>query len=168
MFPKEKNYTVSLREALKDCPPSDGQKYPEKKFEIMKKIPEGGYWKDLSIEDQKSYMGASFYLSGGKTGMARRLSWDEPSLTLTCAPAQKQTERCHPSETRPLNVREYARIQTFPDNWKFSGSIASQYKQIGNAVPVNLGYHVGRCVVAMLTGKYSDDMDIVRSPVAVD
>ena len=44
--------------------------------------------------------------------MARRLSWDQPSLTLTCAPAQKQTERCHPSETRPLKVREYARIQT--------------------------------------------------------
>lgn len=168
VFPKEKNYTISLREALKDCPPSDGQKYPEKKIKIMEKIPEGGYWKDLSIEDQKSYMGASFYLSGGKTGMARRLSWDEPSLTLTCAPAQKQTERCHPSETRPLNVREYARIQTFPDNWKFSGSIASQYKQIGNAVPVNLGYHVGRCVVAMLTGKYSDDMDIIPHPVAVD
>lgn len=168
VFPKEKNYTISLREALKDCPPSDGQKYPEKKFKIMEKIPEGGYWKDLSIEDQKSYMGASFYLSGGKTGMARRLSWDEPSLTLTCAPAQKQTERCHPSETRPLNVREYARIQTFPDNWKFSGSIASQYKQIGNAVPVNLGYHVGRCVIAMLTGKYSDDMDIVSNPITVD
>jgi DNA (cytosine-5)-methyltransferase 1 len=37
----------------------------------------------------------SFYLSGGKTGMARGIYWDEPSLTLTCAPAQKQTERCH-------------------------------------------------------------------------
>ena len=67
--------------------------------------------------------------------MARRLSMDEPSLTLTCAPAQKQTERCHPTETRPLTVREYARIQTFPDYWVFEGNIADQYKQIGNAVP---------------------------------
>ena len=95
-------------------------------------------------------MKGSFHLSGGKTGMARRLSWDEPSLTLTCAPAQKQTERCHPSETRPLTVREYARIQSFPDNWKFQGTMSSQYKQIGNAVPVNLSYHIGCCLIEML------------------
>jgi len=92
-------------------------------------------------------------MGGGKTGMARRLSWDEPSLTLTCSPAQKQTERCHPEETRPLTVREYARIQTFPDQWEFAGSTASQYKQIGNAVPVNLGYHIGKCLIAMLENK---------------
>jgi DNA (cytosine-5)-methyltransferase 1 len=67
---------------------------------------------------------------------------DEPSLTLTTSPAQKQTERCHPTETRPLSVREYARIQTFPDYYKFAGSSAAQYKQIGNAVPVELAYHV--------------------------
>lgn len=162
VFPKEKNYTVSMREALKDCPPSNGQVYPPKKYDVMKLVPEGGYWRDLPVEIQKSYMGASFYLGGGKTGMARRLSWDEPSLTLTCSPAQKQTERCHPSETRPLNVREYARIQTFPDHWDFAGSMASQYKQIGNAVPVNLGYHIGRCVIAMLTGQYEDDMDVLQ------
>ena len=152
IFPKEKDYTISLREALKDCPESVGQKYPKKKYDILKLIPEGGYWRDLPLDLQKEYMGASFYHTGGKTGMARRLSWDEPSLTLTCAPAQKQTERCHPLETRPLNVREYARIQTFPDNWEFSGSLCSQYKQIGNAVPVNLGYHIGRCLIAMLNG----------------
>jgi len=51
--------------------------------------------------------------------MARRISWDEPCLTLTCSPAQKQTERCHPDETRPFQIREYARIQTFPDEWIF-------------------------------------------------
>jgi len=156
IFPKEQDYTISLREALKNCPPSDGQKYPPKKYAVLERVPEGGYWKDLPIELQKSYMGASFYHTGGRTGMARRLSWDEPSLTLTCAPAQKQTERCHPSETRPLNVREYARIQTFPDNWQFQGSVSSQYKQIGNAVPVNLGYHIGKCLIAMLTGKFDE------------
>ena len=95
-------------------------------------------------------MGKSFYLGGGKTGMARRLSWEEPSLTLTCAPAQKQTERCHPDKTRPLTVREYARIQTFPDDWEFMGSMSSQYKQIGNAVPINLGYAVARSLIRLL------------------
>ena len=84
--------------------------------------------------------------------MARRLSLDEPSLTLVCAPAQKQTERCHPTETRPLTVREYARVQTFPDEWQFCGSLASQYKQVGNAVPVNLAWAVGRATVRLLNG----------------
>lgn len=153
LFPKEKDYTISLRETFKDCPVSDGQKYNKRKEEILAMVPPGGYWRNLPIEVQKEYMAGSFYLGGGKTGMARRLSWDEPSLTLTCSPAQKQTERCHPSETRPLNVREYARIQTFPDDWNFSGSIGAQYKQIGNAVPVNLGYYIGKCVIAMLDNK---------------
>ena len=116
-------------------------------------VPEGGYWRDLPIKDQKEFMGRSFYLGGGKTGMARRLSWSEPSLTLTCSPAQKQTERCHPSKTRPLTIREYARIQTFPDSWEFLGSETSQYKQIGNAVPVNLGYYIGRTLISMLSGE---------------
>lgn len=150
IFPQEKNYTVSLRAALKNCPVSAGQLYPKRKAEILALVPEGGYWRDLPEKIQKEYMKRSFYLSGGKTGMARRLSWDEPSLTLTCAPAQKQTERCHPSETRPLTVREYARIQSFPDNWEFQGSLSSQYKQIGNAVPVNLGYHIASCLIKML------------------
>ena len=150
IFPIEKNYTVSLRAALKDCPKSEGQSYPKRKAEILSLVPEGGYWRDLPIDIQKEYMKGSFHLSGGKTGMARRLSWDEPSLTLTCAPAQKQTERCHPSETRPLTVREYARIQSFPDNWEFQGTMSAQYKQIGNAVPVNLSYHIGYCLVKMV------------------
>ena len=95
-------------------------------------------------------MKGSYFLGGGKTGLARRLSWEEPSLTLTTAPAQGQTERCHPEETRPLTIREYARIQTFPDSWEFSGSNNSIYKQIGNAVPVNLGFAMGRSLVRLL------------------
>ena len=120
---------------------------------VLDLVPAGGYWKDLPLSVQKDYMKGSFSLPGGKTGMARRLSWSEPSLTLTCAPAQKQTERCHPQETRPLTVREYARIQSFPDDWQFEGSLASKYKQIGNAVPCNLAYHVGRGIIAMLSGE---------------
>ena len=132
-----------------DVPSSEGQQYPAKKARVMAMVPEGGDWRDLPLNEQKEYMGGSFYLGGGKTGMARRLSMDEPSLTLTCAPAQKQTERCHPTETRPLTVREYARIQTFPDNWEFEGNISDQYKQIGNAVPVNLAFAIGRSLIRL-------------------
>lgn len=133
-----------------EVPASKGMAYSENKRKVLELVPMGGYWKDLPVDIQKSYMGKSYYSGGGKTGMAKRLSLDEPALTLTCAPAQKETERCHPTETRPLTIREYARIQTFPDDWEFVGNISAQYKQIGNAVPVNLAYALGRSIVRLL------------------
>jgi len=152
--PCEKIYTV--KDGLKsgelfetDVPESDGQSYPLRKQQIMKEVPQGGYWRDLDDDLQQEYMKGSYFLGGGKTGMARRLSWDEPSLTLTTSPAQKQTERCHPEAERPLTYREYARIQTFPDTWKFEGSLTNQYKQIGNAVPVNLAERVGNSLISL-------------------
>lgn len=156
-WPSPYSRILTLKDALKsgllyenDVPPSAGASYPQRKKEILSLIPQGGYWRDLPDDLQREYMKKSYFLGGGKTGMARRLSWNEPSLTLTCSPAQKQTERCHPEETRPLTVREYARIQTFPDNWLFSGPLTAQYKQIGNAVPVNLAYAVGRSLINIL------------------
>ncbi len=163
LFPKEHDYTVTLRQAFQNVPLSVGYTYSARKYEIMKQIPPGGYWRDLPDDLQREFMGASYFQAGGRTGMARRLSMDEPSLTLTCNPAQKQTERCHPIETRPLNVREYARLQTFPDDWEFCGAVSSQYKQIGNAVPVNLGYHVGRSLISMLDGKKNPNDFYVKS-----
>ena len=131
-----------------DVPKSGGQSYQESKREVMDLVPPGGYWRDLPDQMQRDYMLKSYFLGGGKTGMARRMSWDEPCLTLTCSPAQKQTERCHPSETRPFTTRKYARIQTFPDDWKFCGPQGSIYRQIGNAVPVNLAERLGLSIVA--------------------
>lgn len=149
-FPKPNPYVRTVRDALENIPDSNGMNYSNQKKKILSLVPEGGNWKDLPISIQREYMGKSFYSGGGKTGVAKRLAWDEPCLTLTCSPAQKQTERCHPEETRPLTVREYARIQTFPDEWKFFGSMNSQYHQIGNAVPVNLAYWVGISVIEYL------------------
>lgn len=160
-YPRPYKKIYNLEDALKkgdlfdsDVPESDGAKYPEYKKQILDLVPPKGYWRDLPLDLQKEYMGGSFYLGGGKTGMARRIGWDEPSLTLTCSPAQKQTERCHPDDTRPFTVREYARIQTFPDDWNFVGSIAQQYKQIGNAVPVNLGKELGYSIINFLNAYY--------------
>jgi DNA (cytosine-5)-methyltransferase 1 len=156
-YPEPHKRIFTLRDALKkgdlyksNVPKSPGAKYPESKRAVLDLVPQKGYWRDLPLDIQKEFMGASFYLGGGKTGIARRIGWNEPCLTLTCNPAQKQTERCHPDETRPFTVREYARIQTFPDEWVFEGSISQQYKQIGNAVPVNLGTEVGYSIVKCL------------------
>lgn len=161
-YPEPYNKIYNLKDALKkgdlydsDVPLSEGSKYPKSKKNVLDLVPPKGYWRDLPLEIQKEYMGGSFYLGGGKTGMARRIGWDEPCLTLTCSPAQKQTERCHPDETRPFTIREYARIQTFPDDWKFEGSISQKYKQIGNAVPVNLATEIGYSIIDFLNKYYS-------------
>ena len=161
-YPLPFDNVYTLKDALKksdlyssDVPESQGPEYPQRKKEIIDLVPPGGYWRDLPVDIQKEYMLKSFYLGGGKTGIARRISWEEPCLTLTCSPAQKQTERCHPDETRPFRVREYARIQTFPDEWLFSGSITQQYKQIGNAVPVNLAKEIGYSIIKFLNKEYN-------------
>jgi DNA (cytosine-5)-methyltransferase 1 len=160
-YPQPLKIIYTLRDALKkgdlfdkDVPKSKGASYPNTKKVVLDLVPPGGYWRNLPVQIQKEFMGGSYYLGGGKTGIARRIGWNEPCLTLTCSPAQKQTERCHPEETRPFTVREYARIQTFPDDWEFAGSMAQQYKQIGNAVPVNLGVEVGYSIIRFLNEYY--------------
>ena len=149
-YPKEHGKIVPIKDVLRDVPSSSGTKYSEKRKKVMDLVPPGGSWVNLPLEIQKEFMGKSFYSGGGRRGMARRISWDEPCLTLTTSPSQKQTERCHPEETRPFTVREYARIQKFPDDWEFVGSISSQYKQIGNAVPVKLAEEIGKKIIEAL------------------
>lgn len=141
-FPKEHDYKPVLRDILLDCPEGPGVPYGENKRKIFELVPPGGYWKDIDPEIAKAYMKSCWNMGGGRTGILRRMSLDEPSLTVLTSPSQKQTERCHPLEARPFTVRENARCQTFPDNWKFCGSVQSQYKQVGNAVPVNLAYDI--------------------------
>lgn len=135
-----------------DVPASIGLSYLERKRRVLSLVPMGGNWKDLPPDVQQSYV---YDIEGqdrriGRGDIARRLHIDDPSLTLIASPSMRQTERCHPFETRPLNVREYARIQSFPDDWEFKGSTTEQYKQIGNSVPVNLVYAVGRSLIRLL------------------
>lgn len=150
-FPKEHDYKPVLRDALINCSPSEGYEYKKEKFDLMKLIPQGGCWINLPIKKQKAYMGKSFYSGGGKRGILKRLDMDKPCLTLMCSPSQKQTERCHPIETRPLQILEYSRIQTFPDDYKFSGKIQHVYKQVGNAVPVNLAKAMAKEILKVLS-----------------
>ncbi len=141
-FPKEHDYKPVLRDVLPDCPDGPGVPYGEKKRKIFELVPPGGCWRDIAPDVAKEYMKSCWDMGGGRTGILRRMSMDEPSLTVLTSPSQKQTERCHPVEVRPFTVRENARCQTFPDDWQFCGNVQSQYKQVGNAVPVNLAYEI--------------------------
>lgn len=142
-FPIPHKYKPVLRDILLDCPKSEGTLYSEYKKKIFELVPPGGYWRDIPEDVAKEYMKSCWYMAGGRTGILRRLSLDEPSLAVLTSPSQKQTDRCHPLEARPFTVRENARCQSFPDDWQFCGSVGQQYKQVGNAVPVNLAYEIG-------------------------
>lgn len=143
-FPKAHEYKPVLRDVLLDCPEGPGVLYGEKKRKIFELVPAGGYWRDIDPIIAKEYMKTCWDMEGGRTGILRRMSLEEPSLTVLTSPSQKQTERCHPLEARPFTVRENARCQTFPDDWEFSGNVSAQYKQVGNAVPVNLAYDIAK------------------------
>ncbi len=149
-FPKAHNYKPVLRDVLLDCPDGPGVPYGEKKRKIFELVPAGGYWRDIDPVIAKEYMKSCWDMEGGRTGILRRMSLDEPSLTVLTSPSQKQTERCHPLEARPFTVRENARCQTFPDDWGFCGNVSAQYKQVGNAVPVNLAYDIAKEIVHSL------------------
>ena len=149
-YPEPHEYKPVLKDILQNVPESEGASYPQSKKEVFDLVPPGGCWRDLPDDVARAYMKGSYGLGGGKTGMARRLSWNEPSLTILCSPCMKQTDRCHPDETRPFTVRESARIQSFPDEWQFSGSMLNKYKQIGNAVPVNFAKEIGVAIMKTL------------------
>lgn len=125
---------------------------PKTRIEWFKKIPEGGNWRSLSDEEQREAMGNKYFMGGGKTGFFRRLSFSEPSPTLVTVPTMPATDLVHPTELRPLSIEEYARIQGFPDDWKFSGKTNEKYKQIGNAVPIQLAKAIGKTIINDMNG----------------
>lgn len=141
----------TVGEAIADLENEEGEcgvLTPERK-KYLSMVPEGGNWKDLPKEIIPKAMGGAYESGGGKVGFYRRLTYVQPSPTITTAPAQKATMLCHPIKDRPLSVHEYARIQQFPENWVFVGTTAAKYKQIGNAVPIGLAEAIGKAVLAV-------------------
>ncbi|WP_205747050.1 DNA cytosine methyltransferase [Deinococcus sp. KSM4-11] len=142
----------TLRDALDNLhdPIPHFQPYSKVRLQYLRLVPEGGNWRSLPKELIPSAMGGAYTSAGGRVGFYRRLSWDRPAPTVTTSPTQKATDLCHPSEHRPISVREAARLQGFPDDWAFSGSLAEQYRQIGNAVPVGLGKAIGDTLMGLV------------------
>ena len=145
----------TLRDALNGLDDSDAEyiPFPERRLKYYRMLEEGQNWKNLPEELQKEALGKAYYLGGGKTGFLRRLAWEQPSPTLVTDPTMPATDLAHPNKDRPLSVQEYKRIQEFPDDWHIFGSIKEQYRQIGNAVPISLGYAIGKQLVSLLQGK---------------
>lgn len=141
----------TLEETIKDLEDEDGNcaSFSEDRIRYLKMVPEGGNWRDLPESVVADAMGGAYKSGGGKVGFYRRLTYKQPSPTLVTSPVQKATMMCHPTKNRPLSIKEYSRIQQFPDNWEFVGTTASIYRQIGNAVPVGLAKAIGNAIIAV-------------------
>lgn len=141
----------TVGEAIADLENEEGEccVLTSERKEYLRMVPEGGNWKDLPKDIIPKAMGGAYESGGGKVGFYRRLTYAQPSPTITTAPAQKATMLCHPTKDRPLSVHEYARLQQFPENWVFVGTTAAKYKQIGNAVPIGLAEAIGKAVLAV-------------------
>lgn len=140
----------TVGDVIKDLESDPGEctALSEERKKYLHLVPEGGNWRDLPQDLIPLAMGGAYESGGGKVGFYRRLSYAQPAPTITTSPAQKATMLCHPKQDRPLSVKEYARIQQFPDEWIFSGTVAAKYKQIGNAVPIGLAEAIGKAIVA--------------------
>jgi DNA (cytosine-5)-methyltransferase 1 len=117
------------------------------KRHFIQQVPEGGNWRTLPKDIQAEALGGAYQSWGGRGGFYRRLAWGRPAPALTTRPDSKATMLIHPNEDRPLTIGEFARIQQFPNDWIFCGSIPQHYAQIGNAVPIGLGEAVGRSIL---------------------
>ena len=76
-----------------------------------------------------------------------RLDWDNICRSITAHLAKDGYWYIHPEQHRTLTIREAARIQTFPDNYRFAGSRSHQFEQIGNAVPPVLAKEIGSALI---------------------
>jgi DNA (cytosine-5)-methyltransferase 1 len=146
---------MTLKDAIYDLEEEPGEctRFSTERLQYLQMVPAGGNWKNLSDDCVERAMGGAYRSGGGKVGFYRRLSYNEPSPTLVTSPVQKASMLCHPVQDRPLSVREYARIQQFPDDWMFVGNTLSKYRQIGNAVPIGLAKAIGDALLTTARGK---------------
>lgn len=146
---------ATVRDAIQDLveSPGPGAAYTPAVREVFDLVPEGGNWRSLPTQTARAALGERSYAAGGgKTGFFRRLAWDKPSPTVTGRPNRKGSAMCHPEASRPISAHESARLQGFPDDWTWVGSLSAKYTQVGNAVPVALAEAVGRTVADHLAG----------------
>lgn len=150
MHQNSENRWKTVGEAIRNLELDEGEcallSGERKRFLHM--IPEGGNWRDLPEDLIHMAMGGAYESGGGKVGFYRRLSYGQPSPTVVTSPVQKATMMCHPIQDRPLSVKEYARIQQFPEEWIFEGTVTAKYRQIGNAVPVGLAEALGKAILS--------------------
>ena len=121
-------YAQKLRGEMVESPNNVVSKNAPYVVERYKYVKQGGNWEDIPESLMTNYRDRTRC----HTGVYHRLRWDAPSVVLGNF---RKNMLIHPSQHRGLSVREAARLQSFPDNFEFCGSIGFQQQQVGNAVP---------------------------------
>jgi DNA (cytosine-5)-methyltransferase 1 len=122
------SYARLLRKDLSKCKNHIVSSNAPQILERFKHVPQGGNWEDIPARLMKNYQDRTRC----HTGIYHRLVYDEPSVVIG---NYRKNMLIHPTQTRGLSVREAARLQSFPDDFVFTGSIGFQQQQVGNAVP---------------------------------
>lgn len=131
----QSSYADKLRNGLTRCSGNLVTKNSSVVIERYRFIPPGGNWTYIPPHMMSNYRDRKRC----HTGIYHRLSDDRPSIVIG---NYRKNMLIHPSEDRGLSVREAARLQSFPDWYRFSGSIGFQQQQVGNAVPPQLARYV--------------------------
>lgn len=161
----------TVRDAIGDLPPPQGTEIRNLdspldlhfgrnptavSMERYKTIPAGGNRFDLQRERPDITPGCWIRKKTGGTDLMGRLWWDRPSVTIRTEFYKPEKGRyLHPEQNRPITHREAARIQSFPDSFKFSGTKVEIARQIGNAVPPLMAEAIARQVIASLEQRTS-------------
>ena len=147
----------TLRDAIGDLKGIEhhGAVYEEERLKLWRLLKPGQNGRDLRGILQAR--GEDVASVGKKSCYYNRFAWDEPTPTLVTKPGSFRSGCCHPEEHRPLSIEECKRVQCFPDECELCGCITSQYRQIGNAVPVSFGAAIGRAILEHMRTRNSDD-----------
>ena len=141
------NNHITAEQAFKgitaDMPNNELMRISDRTRKMLELIPPGGNYLDLK--------GTPYEVKGLMSNIYRRLKADEPAYTMI-ASGGGGTWTYHYADPRPLTNRERARIQTFPDDLVFKGTITEVRRQIGNAVPAAGIYHFAKRIRDVLSG----------------
>ena len=122
-------------------------KFSELEKQMVVHIPPGGNWSNIPESVPSKRLEQIRRNGGGRTTYYGRLRWEKPSYTISTY-FNRIGNGCHihPEQDRLISIREAARLQSFPDNYRFTGSKGAIHKQIGNAVPPLLAYKISLIV----------------------
>ncbi len=139
------NVFLEFVQNSKELSEHSSPKNNEKLIKIMQTLKDGQSKDDLP---------ESLRPKSGYTNTYAKMWWEKPAPTITRNFSTPSSSRCiHPRDSRALSIREGARLQSFPDNYKFCGSNSAKRLQIGNAVPPLLSVALAHAVFDFLRGK---------------
>ena len=137
--PPKTNYQEYLRKNSVKLYDHIAPNHSDKVIERISHLEQGKNHASLPIEYQ---------LKGGYPNIYGRLHLNKPADTITgnCGCVSAPGRFVHPTQNRAISVREAARLQSFPDEYRFIGSMRDMYKQVGNAVPPLLAHALAKAI----------------------